>query len=337
MEPAPFTYVLYHKPIGALTERRCGALGSAEREGLPGGAGALTIYDALPDGYQRRCAALGHVGRLDRDTGGLLLLTDDGQLASALIDPTVGVAAAAKIAKAYAVRVQGLAWTLEDERWLAAAAATGGVIAASAAGELLEDVPAEPPSGCAVSDKGWQWHRRVGGTARRQLEKLAAPIVIGGDGPTAAARVRVLSLAVQEQGQGQVVGEGEGASRISGARAAGEGDVLELEITDGKNRQLRKLCARSGLSVLRLTRTRLGPLALGGLGEGQARELTAEEVAACQASAGAAAAAEVAAEQEEEQEEEAALRHPCRGHVQGELASPVCYGSEPGVREYMGL
>ena len=48
--------------------------------------GAL-IYDLLPARWRRRNPALSSVGRLDKDSSGLLLLTDDGQLLHRLISP----------------------------------------------------------------------------------------------------------------------------------------------------------------------------------------------------------------------------------------------------------
>ena len=48
--------------------------------------GAL-VYDVLPDRWRRRDPAISTVGRLDKDTSGLLLLTDDGDLLHRIISP----------------------------------------------------------------------------------------------------------------------------------------------------------------------------------------------------------------------------------------------------------
>ena len=61
--------IIFHKPIGCVVSRD--------------GQGSLTIYDLLPDEYR----LLKPVGRLDKDTSGLLLLTNDGQLANELTHP----------------------------------------------------------------------------------------------------------------------------------------------------------------------------------------------------------------------------------------------------------
>ena len=66
-----FVYVMLHKPAGVL---------SATEDGR-----GKTVLDLLPEEYKKR--GLFPVGRLDKDTEGLLLLTDDGQLAHELLSP----------------------------------------------------------------------------------------------------------------------------------------------------------------------------------------------------------------------------------------------------------
>jgi 23S rRNA pseudouridine2605 synthase len=62
--------VLLHKPRGYVVSRN--------------GQGSKTIYDLLPKQYQQ----LNSIGRLDKDSSGLLLLTNDGQLAQSLTHPS---------------------------------------------------------------------------------------------------------------------------------------------------------------------------------------------------------------------------------------------------------
>ncbi|MCW1922013.1 pseudouridine synthase [Luteolibacter arcticus] len=69
--PAPLT-LMFHKPAGYTC--------STEDPGD-------TIYDLLPVRYALRNPVLSPVGRLDKDTTGLLLMTDDGQLLHRLISP----------------------------------------------------------------------------------------------------------------------------------------------------------------------------------------------------------------------------------------------------------
>lgn len=98
-----FTYVMLHKPAGVLT-----ATEDRRQE---------TVLDLLPPELRRR--ALSPVGRLDKDTEGLLLLTNDGQLAHRLLNPK------SHVDKVYYARVDG---ALEP-----------GDIAAFAAGMTLGD------------------------------------------------------------------------------------------------------------------------------------------------------------------------------------------------------
>jgi 23S rRNA pseudouridine2605 synthase len=52
---------------------------------------------------------------------------------------------------------------------------------------------------------------------------------------------------------------------------------LELTITEGRKREVRRLCTALGLEVERLVRTRFGPVSLGSLPSGQTRQLTPSE------------------------------------------------------------
>ena len=131
------------------------------------------------------------VGRLDLDSEGLLLLTNDGALTQRLLHPSH------QVDKTYHVQVYG------------------------------------PVSGAA--------------------EKLSAIRDLRGE-PIRPASVRCL---------------------WQGERTA----VLEITIHEGKNRQIRRMCARCDLGVKRLRRVREHTLELGDLPPGQWRYLTAEETA----------------------------------------------------------
>lgn len=72
--PAPVRWVAFHKPSGAVTSRRAQG-------------GDKTIYDLLPKEH----VGLHYVGRLDRETVGLLLLTNDGDVAQRLLHPEQAV------------------------------------------------------------------------------------------------------------------------------------------------------------------------------------------------------------------------------------------------------
>ena len=132
------------------------------------------------------------VGRLDADTEGLLLLTNDGELTHRLTHPSYGVD------KEYVAEVRGA------------------------------------PS-------------------RAVLRRLREGIDLD-DGPTAPARVALL-----------------------------DASVVRLTIHEGRNRQVRRMCEAVGHPVVRLVRTRIGPLADRSLAPGAWRALAVEEVRALEA------------------------------------------------------
>ena len=80
-----YTYVMLHKPAGVLS-----AVEDKRQK---------TVLDLLPEELQRR--GLSPVGRLDKDTEGLLLLTNDGELTHRLLSPRHHVD------KVYYARVEG--------------------------------------------------------------------------------------------------------------------------------------------------------------------------------------------------------------------------------------
>ena len=61
--------------------------------------------------------------------------------------------------------------------------------------------------------------------------------------------------------------------------------VLQMTITEGKNRQIRRMCEAVGLEVIRLRRSAMGAVKLGMLQPGQYRELTKSEVSALRGAA----------------------------------------------------
>ena len=77
LDPPPGLVVLLHKPLGmTCSHKEDGAL----------------VYDILPDRWRRRDPALSTIGRLDKETSGLLLLTDDGDFLHRVISPRRHVA-----------------------------------------------------------------------------------------------------------------------------------------------------------------------------------------------------------------------------------------------------
>jgi 16S rRNA pseudouridine516 synthase len=76
LDPPPGLTLMMNKPLGVTCSRKD-----------PG----RVVYDLLPPRYNVRSPALSSVGRLDRDTSGLLLFTDDGALLHRIISPKVQV------------------------------------------------------------------------------------------------------------------------------------------------------------------------------------------------------------------------------------------------------
>ena len=172
-------HYLLNKPAGVVTT-------AADTHGRP------TVLDAVPAEPR-----VHPVGRLDMDTEGLLLLTNDGVLTHRLTHPSFGVE------KEYVAEVEG---------------------------------------------------RPGRGVLRRLREGVELD-----DGMTAPAKVSEL-----------------------------QPGVLRLTIHEGRNRQVRRMCEAVGHPVVRLVRTRIGPLRDPHLAPGEWRELTLDEVRALERAAGPA-------------------------------------------------
>jgi 23S rRNA pseudouridine2605 synthase len=167
-------YLLFYKPKGVITSH-----------GDPDGR--KTVYDCLG----REVPWVTPVGRLDKDTSGLLLLTNDTDFANYITDP------ASQVPKTYLVKANML---VSDE-----------VLALLARGiELKRGDWASPQSVRRVEDRGkYSW--------------------------------------------------------------------LEIVLTEGKNREVRRLLEAVGLATLKLVRTRIGPCTMEGLQVGKWRDLLPSE------------------------------------------------------------
>jgi 23S rRNA pseudouridine2605 synthase len=169
VRPQRLAYVLLNKPAGVVTT-------ASDPQGRP------TVVDLV--GHEVRVVP---VGRLDVETTGALLLTNDGELAHRLAHPKY------EVEKVYDAEVEG-----------------------------------EP------SDEA--------------LRRLAGGVVLD-DGMTAPAQVRRLAPG-----------------------------LIELAIHEGRNRQVRRMLEAVGHPVRSLHRSRYAGLTVKGLGAGEWRDLTAEEV-----------------------------------------------------------
>ena len=175
LRPVPRTYLLLYKPKGVITSH-----------GDPDGR--KTIYDLL--GTDGRWVA--PVGRLDKDTSGLLLLTNDTEFGHAVMSPE------SQVPKTYMAKVNAL---------------------------MSDEVIAQLDRGVEMKRGDWARPQRV-----RRLEDR------------------------------------------------GKYTWLEIVLTEGKNREVRRMLEAVGFTVLKLVRTRIGPLTLEGLEMGKWRALTQREI-----------------------------------------------------------
>ena len=154
------------------------------------------------------------VGRLDADSEGLVLLTDDGVLQHRLAEPRY------KQPKTYLVQVEGVPDARQAQQLV-----TGVLVQGRPARADRVDILAEPPV--------------LPPRARPIRERLHIPT-----------------------------------------------GWLRVVLSEGRNRQVRRMTAAVGLPTLRLVRVAIGTVTLDGLDPGQCRELTRAEVAALRASCG---------------------------------------------------
>ena len=112
---ARFTYVMLHKPAGVLTATE--------------DSRQSTVLDLLPAAWRKK--GLAPVGRLDKDTEGLLLLTDDGGLTHRLLSPKYHVD------KLYYARVAADLEPSDEEAFAAGMTLDDGLVCRPAGLEIL--------------------------------------------------------------------------------------------------------------------------------------------------------------------------------------------------------
>jgi len=155
-----YTYILYHKPRGLLCSRR-------DDRGRP------LIYSELDV-----AANVQSVGRLDMDSEGLLLLTDDGNLARTLTHPC------ARIPRCYRVRITGQL-TMEELERLRIGGLEIGRDEKSDAWDVIVDSETKGHSWITVTIRRGRWHevRRTleacGHTVRRLIRVSFASLQLG--------------------------------------------------------------------------------------------------------------------------------------------------------------
>lgn len=139
-----FTYVMLHKPAGVLT--------ATEDRKQP------TVLDLLPPELRR--IGLAPVGRLDKDTEGLLLLTNDGELAHRLLSPKYHVE------KRYFARVDGELSAADAEAFARGMTLGDGLECLPAGLEIL------PDRVCIVTLREGKFHQ-----VKRMLAARGAPVL----------------------------------------------------------------------------------------------------------------------------------------------------------------
>ncbi len=139
-----FTYVMLHKPAGVLT--------ATEDRKQP------TVLDLLPPELRR--IGLAPVGRLDKDTEGLLLLTNDGELAHRLLSPKYHVE------KRYLARVDGELSAADAEAFARGMTLGDGLECLPAGLEVL------PDRVCIVTLREGKFHQ-----VKRMLAARGAPVL----------------------------------------------------------------------------------------------------------------------------------------------------------------
>lgn len=184
------TLILFNKPFGILSQ-------------FSGDCAATTLRHFIP------VADVYPAGRLDKDSEGLLLLTDDGKLQHLISHPK------RKLPKSYWVQVEGLV--------------SDAALQALRSGVTLKDGPTLPARARRIKEPHL-WPRNPPVRFRKQI-------------PTS---------------------------------------WLELTISEGRNRQVRRMTAATGFPALRLIRHQIGPWPLGELQPGEWKKLNVavEELAA---------------------------------------------------------
>jgi 23S rRNA pseudouridine2605 synthase len=114
------------------------------------------------------------------------------------------------------------------------------------------------------------WAARVTAPGSGLLKRYHVQIDRRADGALLAA------LAAGVEDGGELLA----AVRVAVLRQGTVGAWLEIDLDQGRNRQIRRMLAAQGVAVRRLLRVAIGPLQLGDLAKGRWRQLQAAEVAA---------------------------------------------------------
>jgi 23S rRNA pseudouridine2605 synthase len=216
-------YILLNKPRGYVTTR-------SDPQKRPT---VIDLLRAIPEYVYP-------VGRLDFDTEGLLILTNDGELAASLIHPRHGVV------RVYEARVLGVPDAHDLDR-LARGIVIDGERTAPAEVKMISRSPLPAP----------KRDGRAEGQGR----------------PSARVYARARGLPARGGGAPRALDKDDGHPAVAPKM------LLEITVREGRNRQVRKMCEAIGHPVAHLKRVAIGPLRDSRLKIGYWRDLEPEEVA----------------------------------------------------------
>jgi len=259
-------YIMVHKPRGVLCT-------NDDPEGR------RKLIDLIDPSAVPRGVRLFPVGRLDADSTGLILMTNDGELTHRLTHPSFG------ITKRYLVSAKGR--LVEEDltrlrkglilthRTAPGSYSPGSDNAANRGSEGgghdgYEKTPG--PSSDAFPGKApgrSAWSAATQNKAQSQTPspapayKKPAGKTTASDGKPAIKRAAMQAVTIL---------------RHETDRTRGDRTTLAVTLTEGQNREIRRLLARVGIKVRKLKRTALGPVRLKGLAPSEWRMLSNQEI-----------------------------------------------------------
>lgn len=274
LSPA-FFYFLLNKPAGTMSQR-CQDMSGRQR---------LSVYDVLPSG-SNAYPHVPHVGRLDFETEGLLCFTDDGDLANALLNAACH---ARSVMKRYLVETPGCLDIGQSTTTKKAATPSSKsyahhsiVVTAHQLAQLA--LPLRYPDGKFTMPATVRvLHKRPSALFQQNSQHSTATTSLSSQEANLKSprlRVDVLASALPSASITPNKRIRKQQQRLRAMQAQGS-VFLEISICEGRNRQIRRLCKRSGLHITRLMRVSFGPLQLGAMPSSSVRSMTQAEVAAC--------------------------------------------------------
>ncbi len=230
-----YTYLTFNKPVGYLCSRR-------SQGGVP------TIFEILPQKYR----SLKPVGRLDKNSSGLILLTDDGDFAHRMTHPSFHKT------KTYQVRLDQPLQPLHQQM-----ISDYGVTLEDGVSRFMVEKADEASSSSHATDS----ISRDSASTKRVASGGAAP---------ASDKISDFSEEGADQTTGPASSDLRAEHAVGGASDDGSGRYRDntnyiVTMSEGRNRQIRRTFAALGYTVTKLHRTTFGPYSLNGMKKGEHR------------------------------------------------------------------